>query len=92
MKQTGKKPPRDIEAHLDRIRRTGYEKSASYLVKGIINISFPIFDERRSPLGALTVPYIQHSEAGTNASEVIEALRRATSEISTAIGGRPQDI
>jgi DNA-binding IclR family transcriptional regulator len=92
MKQTGKMPPRDLKAHLERIRRAGYEKSASYLVKGIVNISFPIFDERGSPLGALTVPYIQHSEAGTNPSEVIEALRRVATEISTAIGGRPQDV
>lgn len=86
--QTGKKPPRDLDTHLERIRKAGFEKSPSYLVKGIVNISFPIFDDRGSPLAALTVPYIQHSEARTNASEVIEALRRAAAEITTGMGGR----
>jgi DNA-binding IclR family transcriptional regulator len=88
IRKTGRKAPRDLETHLDRIRKAGFEKRASYLVKGIVNISFPIFDDRGSAVGALTVPYIQHSETKTQALQVTDALRRATLEISTAIGGK----
>jgi|SRR5215472_4169746 len=85
---TGKKAPSDLHTHLERIRKTGYEKRASYVVKGIINISFPILDDRGSSMAALTVPYIQHSESAMGPAEVIEALRRAAGEITSAIGGR----
>ncbi|SNS46944.1 transcriptional regulator, IclR family [Granulicella rosea] len=87
-RKTGNTPPRDLETHLERIRKAGFEKRASYLVKGIVNISFPIFADRGSAVGALTVPYIQHSEANTHATDVTDALRRAALEISTAIGGK----
>lgn len=85
---TGKKAPSDLHVHLDRIRKIGYEKRASYVVKGILNISFPILDDRGSAMAALTVPYIQHSESPMAPAEVIEALRRAAGDITAAIGGR----
>lgn len=87
-KQTGKALPRDLESHLERIRKAAHEKRASYLVKGIVNISFPIFDGRGSALGALTVPFIQHSRTRMQATAVTDALRRAALQISTAIGGK----
>ena len=85
---TGKKAPSDLNVHLERIRKAGYEKRASYVVKGILNISFPILDDRGSAMAALTVPYIQHSESQMGPAEVIDALRRAAREITAAIGGR----
>ncbi|HEY0308100.1 MAG TPA: IclR family transcriptional regulator [Acidobacteriaceae bacterium] len=88
---TGRKPPRDLDIHLERIRKAGYEKRASYLVKGIQNISSPIVDERGAAVGALTIPYIQHSESTIPVSHVIEALRQAAAEITTAIGGIPHE-
>jgi DNA-binding IclR family transcriptional regulator len=87
-RETGKKPPRDLEVHLERIRKAGYEKRASYLVKGIVNISFPIFDDRGSPLGALTVPHIQYNESATRSIQVIKLLREAAGKITTSIGGK----
>jgi len=87
-RETGKKPPRDLNVHLTRIRKAGYEKRASYLVKGILNISFPILDDRGSAVGALTVPYIQYNEVAAQGSEVIEALKRSAAEITAAIGGK----
>jgi DNA-binding IclR family transcriptional regulator len=87
-RETGKKLPRDLEAHLERIRRAGYEKRASYLVKGIVNISFPIFDDRGSPLGALTVPHIQYNESAKNSMQIIPLLREAAEKITAAIGGK----
>jgi DNA-binding IclR family transcriptional regulator len=87
-RETGKKAPRDLTQHLDRIRRSGHECRASYLVKGVTNISFPIFDERGAPLGALTVPYIEHHKDTQSEAEVIVALRKAASDITAAIGGK----
>ena len=84
---TGSKPPRDLATHLARIRKTGYEKRASYLVKGIVNISFPIFDDRASSIGALTVPYIQLQGAALPIAQVIATLRRAANEVTAALGG-----
>jgi DNA-binding IclR family transcriptional regulator len=89
-RETGKKIPRDLDAHLARIRLAGYEKRASYLVKGVVNISFPVLDERGSALGALTVPYIQYNESSTKIDHAIKALRKAADEVTAAIGGRPQ--
>ena len=87
-RETGKKPPRDLDVHLTRIRKEGYEKRASYLVKGIVNISFPICDDRGSAVGALTVPYIQYSDSKISSNQVIDALRRSAAEITAALGGR----
>lgn len=87
-RETGKKQPRDLDVHLARIRKAGYEKRASYLVKGIVNISFPICDDRGSPVGALTVPYIQYNGSEISADDVIDALRRSAAQITAALGGR----
>jgi len=87
-RESGRKHPRDLNQHLDRIRRVGHERRASYLVKGVINISFPIFDERGAPLGALTVPYIEHHKDTHSEDQVIVALRKAAADITAAIGGK----
>ncbi len=87
-RETGTKPPRDLAVHLARIRKAGYEKRASYLVKGVINISFPIFDERASAVGALTVPYIQYNGSAAPVGRIIEEMRKAADEITTALGGQ----
>ncbi len=88
-RRTNKRVPADLSSHVERIRRLGFEKRASYLAKGVINISFPICDERGSALGALTIPYIQYSASSMPQKGVVEALRLATAEINRAIGGRP---
>jgi DNA-binding IclR family transcriptional regulator len=87
-RETGKKTPRDLDVHLEQIRKAGYEKRASYLVKGIVNISFPIFDDRGAPLGALTVPHIQSNKSARNSIQIIQLLREAAEEITTSIGGK----
>ena len=87
-RETGRKQPRDLDVHLARIRKAGYEKRASYLVKGIVNVSFPIFDDRGSAVGALTVPYIQYNGPEISAGNVIDALHQSATEITIALGGR----
>jgi len=85
---TGSELPSDLPAHLARIRRQGYESRPSYKVRGVTNISYPIFDGRGSAIGALTVPFIQHLDSIANVSEVSASLKKASREISAAIGGR----
>ena len=85
---TGDDLPADLHAHLARVKRQGFESRPSYKVRGVTNISYPIFDERGSAIGALTVPYIQLIDAVANASQVSAALKKASREITAAIGGR----
>jgi len=88
LQRRNKKLPGDFAAHLERIRKLGYEKRASYIAEGVTNISFPIFGERKTSIGALTIPYIQYSGAGVTEAKVVRALRSAAEEISASIGGR----
>lgn len=88
-RETRRKLPNNLTQHLDRLRRIGHERRASYLVEGVVNISFPIFDERGSPLGALTVPYIQYHKGARREADVTKALAMAAMEITAAIGGKP---
>jgi DNA-binding IclR family transcriptional regulator len=85
---TGSELPADLQAHLARIKRQGYESRRSYKVRGVTNISHPIFDARGSAIGALTVPYIQHMDSIADASQVSASLKRASKEVTAAIGGR----
>jgi DNA-binding IclR family transcriptional regulator len=85
---TGEQVPADLSAHLARIKRQGFESRPSYKVRGITNISYPIFDERGSAIGALTVPYIQHMVVIANAAQVGAQLKKAAKKITAAIGGR----
>lgn len=87
-RETGRKAPTNLTSQLDRLRKVGHVRRASFLVKGVINISFPIFDDRGAPLGALTVPYIELHKDAHRETDVIRSLRQAAAEITAAIGGR----
>ena len=87
-RHSGQREPADLMTHLRRIQRAGFEKRASYQVKGVSNISFPIFDQSGNAMGALTVPYIQHNDKSASAEEVTEQLGRSAAAISSVIGGR----
>lgn len=85
-RESGHSVPKDLVRHLDRIRRRGSEKRASYQIRGIINISCPIRDAQGHVVAALTVPYIQRLHDAVSTDEVERALMEATKEISAAIG------
>jgi DNA-binding IclR family transcriptional regulator len=86
-RETGKPLPRDLEAHLERIRKAGYEKRASYLVKGVTNIGCPIFNERGTAIASLAMPYIQTVEPGMSVATAVEVLRAAAAQITANLGG-----
>lgn len=87
--ETGKRKPADLEPHLARILRRGFEKRASYEVAGIVNISFPILNVQGQAIAGLTVPFVKRIEDKVGMAEVVTALREASREISEAMGAKP---
>jgi DNA-binding IclR family transcriptional regulator len=83
---TGGKISSDLGRHLERIRRRGYEKRASYQVRGVTNISYPIQDAEGRAVAAITVPFIQRLHEGADIPEVENTLARVAREISAALG------
>jgi len=81
------RPPRDLTAHLAKIQSRGYEERASYEVDGVINISFPVLDDRGCAIAALTVPFLQRIGDQATPATVREALEKASMLLSEAMGG-----
>ena len=87
--QTGNRVPKDLDAHLKKIALQGYEERDSYEMRGVINISYPVLDERGNAVAALTIPYLERLENPTMPKTVRVALREASLKLSEAIGGIP---
>jgi DNA-binding IclR family transcriptional regulator len=88
-RETKRKKPPDFDSHLKRIRSRGYERRASYQVKGVVNISFPVFSSQGNAVAGLTVPYVKRLEDKVSIPDVVAALRGASREISEALGADP---
>jgi len=74
--------------HLNQIRRRGYEELASYQVHGVVNISYPVFNQHGEAIAALTVPFLARIGDSVGPPQVKEALSRASRTLSAAIGGK----
>jgi DNA-binding IclR family transcriptional regulator len=81
------RPPLDFGVHLSKIKRRGYERRKSYEVEGVVNISFPVLDDRGYAVAALSVPFLQRIGELTTPVTVIRVLKEATSLLSERIGG-----
>jgi DNA-binding IclR family transcriptional regulator len=81
------RPPRDFGVHLSKIKRRGYEQRKSYEVEGVINISFPVLDDRGHAIAALSVPFLQRIGERTTPVTVTRVLKEASSLLSERIGG-----
>jgi DNA-binding IclR family transcriptional regulator len=86
--QSSKKVPRDLREHLARIRRLGNEELASHQMQGVIDIGFPVLDQHGEAIAAMTVPLLPWIESGIGPAQVKEALRLASAELSSVIGGK----
>jgi DNA-binding IclR family transcriptional regulator len=84
---TGNRVPKDLDEHLEKIQAQGYEERDSYEIRGVVNISYPVLDERGNAVAALTVPYLARIEGSTTTKQVRAALRDASVKLSEAIGG-----
>jgi DNA-binding IclR family transcriptional regulator len=86
---TGNRVPKDLEAHLAKIQAQGYEERDSYEMRGVINISYPVLDERGNAVAALTIPFLERLEHPTTPKTARLALREASLKLTEAIGGIP---
>ena len=81
------RPPRDLGQRLTRIQQRGFDERKSYEVEGVINISFPVLDDRGYAVAALSVPFLQRIGDSTTPSKVKRALGKASCALSEKIGG-----
>jgi DNA-binding IclR family transcriptional regulator len=86
-KRTRMRPPRDLGLHLTKIKQRGFDERKSYEVGGVINISFPVLDDRGHAVAAISVPFLQRTGDSTTPSTVKRALADASCALSEAIGG-----
>jgi hypothetical protein len=63
------------------------EEKESYEVEGVINVTYPVLDEHRFAVAALTVPYIRRIDDSTTTAIVRQTLKRASSQLSLEVGG-----
>jgi DNA-binding IclR family transcriptional regulator len=89
--ETGKKKPADLEAHLAKIRKLGHERRASYEVKGVVNISFPVLNSQGDAVAGLTIPYVKRIHDTISIDTVVSTLRIASQQISEALGAEPAE-
>jgi DNA-binding IclR family transcriptional regulator len=88
-----KKPiPAGLYRHLSRIRRRGYEELASYQVRGVANISYPVLNQHGEAIAAMTVPFLATIGDSKGPSQVKEALSRASRALSLAIGSKRPEL
>src|ERR1700744_4098401 len=88
--ETKKRKPADLDQHLAKIAARGYERRASYEVKGVVNISFPILSAQGDAVAGLTVPYVKRIEDKIGVPDVVKVLRVAGQKISEALGANPK--
>jgi DNA-binding IclR family transcriptional regulator len=81
--------PKDLHDHLRKIQEQGYEERASYEIRGVINVTYPILDERGSAVAALTVPYLARIEESITLKDIHTALGKASLRLTEAVGGAP---
>lgn len=75
---------------LEQLRARGHEERASSRIRGIVDLSFPVFDHRGSAAAALTVPFIERLDSAEKSTvERTRALvSAAASNLTAALGGR----
>jgi DNA-binding IclR family transcriptional regulator len=88
--ETKRRKPTDLDSHLAKIRRAGYERRASYEVKGVVNISFPVLSAQGNAVAGLTVPYVKRIEDKISVPDVVKVLRAASQKISESLGAAPK--
>jgi DNA-binding IclR family transcriptional regulator len=88
--ETKKRKPADLDSHLARIFKAGFESRASYEVKGVVNISFPVLNAQGNAVAGLTVPYVKRIEDKVSIPDVVKILRVASQQISEALGATPK--
>ena len=87
-RRTRRRLPGDLARHLARIRARGFEEMASYQVKGVTNIAFPVLNQHAEAIAALSVPFLARIRDSVGPENVKAALRKASHKLSNAVGGK----
>ncbi|MCJ8322440.1 MAG: IclR family transcriptional regulator [Rhizobiales bacterium] len=77
----------DLIKHMQEIRQSNCEISPSYVVKGITNISAPVFDHDGYAIAALTIPYLERLTEQVSIPQCTKLLIEASQTLSKHIGG-----
>jgi DNA-binding IclR family transcriptional regulator len=92
-RRRSRKPvPVGLARYLAEIRWRGYEELASYQVHGVVNISYPIFNQHREAIAAMAVPFLAHIGDSVGPPQVKEALCAASRALSSAISGNRLEL
>ncbi|AXI48536.1 IclR family transcriptional regulator [Sulfitobacter sp. SK012] len=76
-----------IIAELEQIKATGLEVRDSFVVRGVVNISVPIFDHAGHATAALTIPHIERFGDQVTFEDCKNALVETAGKISKSLGG-----
>jgi DNA-binding IclR family transcriptional regulator len=82
------------EAHLEgllaTVRGRGHEEMESTRVRGVHDLSFPVFNHRGAAVAAITVPFIERLDipGDTSLAATRKVLADAASRLSASLGGR----
>jgi DNA-binding IclR family transcriptional regulator len=94
LQECGLKPESEaghkVIQHLRRIRKKGWTKFPSGVVRGVVDLGVPVFDHSGSAVASLTVPYINRLEGSPDPEATIKLIQQAAAQISAALGGAPQ--
>jgi DNA-binding IclR family transcriptional regulator len=77
---------------LNQIRRRGYEELASYQIRGVVNLSYPVLNQQGEAIAAMTVPFLAGIGDSVGRPQVREALSLASRVLSLAIGGKRPEL
>jgi DNA-binding IclR family transcriptional regulator len=90
--RSGRRIPASLHRHLTEIRRRRYEELASYQVRGVVNISFPVLNQHAEAVAAMAVPFLPRVGGRVGPAQVKAALSSATRNLSITIGGKRAEL
>jgi DNA-binding IclR family transcriptional regulator len=80
--------PSGLEKHLAAIRARGHEEMRSYQVYGVLNISYPVFNQHGEAIAAISVPFIERVGDRLEPKQIKERLQSASARLTAGIGGK----
>lgn len=79
----------ELETRCAAARRKGGEVRSSAIVKGITNVTYPIFDHQGRVVAVLTSPFLPQVHLDVAIAEAAALIAAGTREISNALGHHP---
>ncbi len=80
-----------VRSDLIAIRKAGHEVRDSFVVRGIVNISAPVFDHSGRAIAALTVPHIERYFDSVTFEACRDALIETAGTLTRSLGGGSSD-